>query len=216
MASSPRLTFPPPKPSPPPTATPAIIAGALAAIGGAGIWTAVVVVTDMEIGWIAWGVGALVGFVMSRVTQARSPQLAVTAALLAAVGLAIGKVASVRVAVPSIGREMIMSNPEALSAAFAMEMRQGERFSPEVSVQLASLSESDTVPDALWSTMLDEARARVAAAQPEERERVARAFAERMVGAIGLTEQFKSSLSLFDLLWFGLAIATAAKFMLGS
>jgi hypothetical protein len=215
MTSSPRLTFPPPKPSPPPAPTPAIIAGVLAALAGAAIWTGFVVFTDTEFGWIAWGIGALVGFVMSRVTPLRSPQLAVTAAVLAAVGLGIGKVATVRALVPTLGTEMIASNPEALAAVYAMDMRENERFSPEISVQLASLSTTDTLPDALWVTMLDEARTRLANASPEERERIALTFANRMLVQVGLVEQFKSSLSLFDLLWFGLAIATAAKFMMG-
>ena len=40
------------------------IAGALAAVGGAGIWALVTVMTEYQIGWMAIGIGFLVGISM--------------------------------------------------------------------------------------------------------------------------------------------------------
>jgi hypothetical protein len=215
----PKLSFPPPKASPPPSSgmAPAIIAGALAALAGAGIWTAVVMISGgWEVGWVAWGIGALVGAVMSRMTPQRSVQIAVAAAVLSAAGLAIGKVATFRLAVPKIARDMLLENPVMLAQAFAMEMREGERFSAEVSVQLASLNPTDTLSDAVAAQMLEEAETRMEGAPPAERERVAKVFANRILADTGLSSQFGATLSAFDLLWFFLAIATAFKLMRGS
>jgi hypothetical protein len=214
--SVPRLTFPPPRPEPTATSMPALMAGLFAALAGAGIWTAVTAMTNTEFGWIAWGVGGLVGFVMSRLTTERSVKLGATAALLAALGLAIGKVATVRVMIPTYGSELVLENEEILAAAFAADMRTGERYSPEVSIQLAGLRSSDSLPPALQNRMMDEAQMRMANAPPAEKERVAKVFTQGILADLDLGEQLMGSLSIFDLLWFGLAISTAFKLMRGS
>jgi hypothetical protein len=213
--SVPRMSFPPPRPAPPPSSGRAIVAGLLAALLGAGIWAAVVKMTEYEVGWVAWGVGALVGFAMSKFTEQRSVQLGVYAAVLAVLGLAIGKVATVRMMVPSYGREIVMENEAILAAAFAIDMRANERFSAQLSLDLARFGERDSLPPPIQNRMMDEVQARMAAAEPAERERVAAMFANNILEEVSLVEQFKASLGLFDLLWFGLAIATAFKFMRG-
>ncbi len=213
--SVPRLTFPPPRPAPPSSFAPALIGGALAALVGAGLWAAVTALTDIEFGFIAWGIGVLVGFVMAKLTPARSVKLGVYAAVLAALGLAIGKVATVRMMIPVYGRDMVLSSDGMLVQAFVVDMRRHERYSSEVSVQLAALSTSDSLPDALQMKMVDEAQLRMAEATDAEKERVAKGFADRILADLDVADQFTASLSLFDLLWFGLAIATAFKLMRG-
>lgn len=213
--SVPRLSFPPPRSSPPPTLAPALIAGALAALAGAGVWTAIVVMTDYEIGWVAWGVGGLVGLVMSRFTPERNVRVGLFAAALAVLGLAIGKIATVRVLIPTVGRDAVLETPDALLQAFALEMRQGERYSPELSIQLAALSPRDTLPDVLWTKMVEEAQVRMDKAPPAERNRVATAFTHTILNELDFSGQLGVSLSLIDFLWFGLAIATAFKIMRG-
>lgn len=215
----PKLSFPPPKTSPPPSSgmAPAIVGGALAALVGAGIWTAVVMISGgWEVGWVAWGVGALVGAVMSKMTPVRSVQIAAVASVLAAGGLAIGKIATFRIAVPNIARDMLLENDVMLAQAFALDMREGERYSAEVSVQLASLNTGDTLSDATAARMMEEAQARMERAPQAERERVAKMFANRILAETGLSTQFGATLSMFDILWFFLAIATAFKLMRGS
>ena len=213
--SVPRMSFPPPRPAPPPSSGRAIVAGLLGALLGAGIWTAVTAMTGWEVGWVAWGVGALVGFAMSKFTPQRGVQLGVYAAVLAVLGLAVGKVATIRMMVPSYGRELVMDNEIVLAQAFAVEMRDNERFSAQLSLDLARFGRRDSLPPPLLNRMMDEAQARMAAAEPAERERVAAMFANSFLGEVSLVEQFKASLGVFDLLWFGLAIATAFKFMRG-
>jgi hypothetical protein len=191
-----------------------LFGGAVAALVGAGIWTLLVKLTDYEIGWVAWGVGALVGAVMAKMTPARGGSLAVYAAVLAALGLATGKVMSVRaVGAPAV-QEMMADDPEMMTQAFAWDMRQRESYTPEINQSLLRLGD-DTIPDLLWSQMLVEANARREAAPAEEQARVAEGYVNAVIGSISFTNQFMGSLSIFDFLWFFLAIGTAFKIMKG-
>lgn len=193
----------------------ALVGGAVAALLGAGAWALILKFTEYELGIVAWGVGALVGLVMSHMTQARSPTLGVYAAILAALGLATGKVAILTIASPEIAQEMV-ADPDALTQAFMIDMKNREAFSTEINQQLATIDQAkDTLPDDLFELMRTEAAERMEAASPEERERVARSAWRSIVGNISLTQQFLATLSLFDLLWFFLAIGTAWKMMSG-
>lgn len=209
--SVPRLSFPPPRPSPPPAATGPVIAGLLAALAGAAIWAAVTALTNTEFGLIAWGIGGLVGVVMAKVTPERSVKLGVTAAVLAALGLAIGKVATVRITTP--GPEMVLEDDGLLAAAFTQDMQRNKRYSPEVTRQLAAMSADDTVPDALFGRMMDEVQLRMANASAEEKAVVAAGFTDGILANLSMADRL--GLSLFDLLWLFLAIGTAFKLMRG-
>ena len=63
--------------------------------------------------------------------------------------------------------------------------------------------------------MIAEAAAYAEAASPEHRTEMAQAFADAVVGEVGLFERVQSQLSLFDLLWFGLALTTAWRMLIG-
>jgi xanthosine utilization system XapX-like protein len=160
---------------------------------------------------LAWGVGLLVGVVMAAMTPARSATLGVYAALLAMLGLATGKVLTLKIMSGS-AHEVVLEHEETLAQAFLMDMRDRETFSPEVNQRLVALAE-DTVPDALYATMQVEAQARMDAAPAAERERVAKQAVTMVMGSLSLPDQFMATLSLFDLLWFFLAIGTAWKIM---
>src|ERR671919_736810 len=198
----------PPRPSVPPRPQPqtrqgdepvagALFGGAVAALVAAGVWALVTKATNTEYGMLAWGVGLLVGVVMAAMTPARSATLGVYAALLAMLGLATGKVLTLK----------IMSG-----SAHEVVLEHGETLSPEVNQRLVALAE-DTVPDALYATMQVEAQARMDAAPAAERERVAKQAVTMVMGSLSLPDQFMATLSLFDLLWFFLAIGTAWKIM---
>ena len=212
----------PPRPSVPPRPQPqtrqgdepvagALFGGAVAALVAAGVWALVTKATNTEYGMLAWGVGLLVGVVMAAMTPARSATLGVYAALLAMLGLATGKVLTLKIMSGS-AHEVVLEHEETLAQAFLMDMRDRETFSPEVNQRLVALAE-DTVPDALYATMQVEAQARMDAAPAAERERVAKQAVTMVMGSLSLPDQFMATLSLFDLLWFFLAIGTAWKIM---
>ena len=64
----------------------AAVAGAAAALISASIWAAVTVATEYQIGWMAVGVGALVGLVVRRAGNGVEPKFGLMAAALALVG----------------------------------------------------------------------------------------------------------------------------------
>ena len=66
------------------------LAGIGAAIVGAGIWAAITALTSFQIGWMAIGVGFLVGFAVRLVGKGTEPVFGVVGALLALVGCALG------------------------------------------------------------------------------------------------------------------------------
>jgi hypothetical protein len=192
---------------------PALIAGAVAALLGGAIWAVIVLVAHLEVGYVAWGVGALVGFAMSRATPARGQALGVLAALLAAAGLAAGKTLIITVGTKPALVEEIQADQEWMSQIALQNMRETDGFPTEIQQQLDGLSFTDTLPDALWEEMLAAGSEHAAQMSAAERERVAIEYADLLVGAVGFVELFRAQLSPWDLLWFGLAIVTAWKLM---
>jgi len=197
----------------------ALFGGAVAALVGAALWTGLVVLTKYEVSWFAWGVGALVGFVMSRMAPVKSTKLAIAAALLAVLGLAVGKIWTVKVLLPQVGRQIVMENPRLLTQAFAIDMASRENFSHELSYDLRTRLHVDAVtprmldslPPDLLERVKTEAVARMSGAPPAERERVAVHVVGIVLAPLTFGLAFAMSLSLFDFVWFGLAIATAWK-----
>jgi hypothetical protein len=71
---------------------PAVLGGGVAALVGGAVWATVVVVTDYEIGYVAWGIGWLAGFAVVKLAQGRrGTPLQLIAALSALLGILVGK-----------------------------------------------------------------------------------------------------------------------------
>ena len=68
----------------------AVGSGAGAALVGAAVWAAVTFATDLQIGWMAVGVGALVGVAVRRVGRGVEKRFAYAAAALALLGCLLG------------------------------------------------------------------------------------------------------------------------------
>ncbi len=67
-----------------------IVAGLTGALVGAGIWVGITVVTNFQIGWMAVGVGFLVGIMVRVGGRGIDPVFGVAGAALALLGCAIG------------------------------------------------------------------------------------------------------------------------------
>jgi hypothetical protein len=72
-----------------------ILAGIIAAAIGAGIWMGITVVTNMHIGFVAIGVGALVGYAVRIVGNGRSMIFGIVGALLTLAGCLGGEILTV-------------------------------------------------------------------------------------------------------------------------
>jgi len=215
-----------------------ILGGLAGGLVGAGIWAGIAYMTDYEIGWIAWGVGALVGFgvralgssemaTFDRATRQRvvrrvpamAPALAgLVAAIIAMGAVMAGKYATIHLVLSDMlaapeaaDTEMILSG---VADEIVMEREEAGRhvqFPPGMDYESAS-KQADYPPD-IWK----EAQVRWASLSPDQQaawlqergERV-RAVMGAMGGAGGIA-LLMSSLGVFDILWFGLAGWTAFK-----
>jgi hypothetical protein len=191
----------------------AIIAGAIAALVGAGLWAGIVLLTNYEVGWVAWGVGALVGLAMTRVTPGRGGAVALFAAVLAAGGLLAGKLMIATFGTgPGLVRE-IKGDNDLMTQAGLYHLRETGALPQPVQSRLDALGEADTIPDALWAQMVEAGAAHVAEATRVERDSMAVAFASAVVGGAGPFDLLQAQLSAWDLLWFFLAITTAWRLL---
>lgn len=68
----------------------AVLGGAAAALVGAAAWAAVTVITDWQIGFMAVGIGFLVGYVVRRVGRGIDMSFGIVGAVLALAGCAFG------------------------------------------------------------------------------------------------------------------------------
>ena len=68
----------------------ALAAGIVAAIVGAAIWAGITVATEYQIGWMAVGVGFLVGIAVRRFGMGSTPVYGVIGAVFAVVGCVLG------------------------------------------------------------------------------------------------------------------------------
>lgn len=95
----------------------ALAAGAGAALLGAAAWAGLVLATNFEIGYLAWGIGALVGFVMMKSGGSGTP-MGVAAAVLSVLSILGGKLAATEI---TIRREIEEAGraPEMSETAFA-------------------------------------------------------------------------------------------------
>lgn len=190
-----------------------LAAGLVAALIGGAAWAAIAIFGNLEVGWVAWGIGILVGGAMALTTPQRSRKLAVLAAMLALVGLAAGKAMTFAGSAGPIAEE-IMADAGYMQGVTAWRMYSEGQLSPDVQGAVAAIEAAgDTLTDALWAQMLAEADARLAVTSEEDRRALAGETAGRMIRQMGLVEGVKAQLSAFDFLWIALAIATAGRMM---
>jgi hypothetical protein len=71
----------------------ATIAGGVAALIGGGVWAGLAVGIGVELGYVAWGIGLLCGFAVSKLGRGHGTIFQVLAVVCSLVGIAIGKIA---------------------------------------------------------------------------------------------------------------------------
>ena len=189
----------------------AVMAGFGAAMLGAITWAVIVAVTDYELGFIAWGIGLLVGLSMSVSTRERSPRLGLAAAGFAVVGLVVGKLAISIFVLPGASVAELAQDDEFVLQAAAYHLQATEGFPEGVQERLDALAFEDTLSDALWDEMLDAADVHVTSLSPEERSQTVEEYTYAVFGQMGLGDMLVAQASVYDLLWLFLAVSTAWK-----
>lgn len=191
----------------------ALALGLAASIAAGGLWAALVFVTNMEIGYAAWGVGVLVGVAMTRATQQRTQQLAIAAAAFALLGLGAGK-AFIFAGSEGMIAEELSEDQEIMRGAVAWQLYAQRQLDPATLAEVDRVEAGeDTLSDAAWARMLEQAEVRLASMTDEERTRAADAAAQTVMHSMGVTGGIRAQLSAFDLLWVFLAVGTAYRML---
>jgi hypothetical protein len=189
----------------------ALMVGLVAAVAGGVIWALIVVSTGYEVGWVAWGVGGLVGGVMAWAAPVRSRALGVRAGVLAAAGLIIGKWLIVEIGAPSQLQSEIMADSSLLAQAVFIDMIAHEELPPEVLEGFEAVDEDEVLPDSLVSRIHEAVAERSAGMSYQEKDSIAAFYAHVAIADLGFVERILATMSAWDLLWFFLAIGTAWK-----
>lgn len=200
----------------------ALIGAVIAGLVGAAVWAALAYYANVEIGWIAWGIGAAAGFGAAVGAKGDADAMTGGIAVLAAVGgILLGKFGAVHFAVEKelqsaelttamqvTDEDMIVTYAdqvvdEWVAANKTVKWPEGmdkENASAEVDYPKAIWAEGKK----RWNALDADAQA---AARREQEE-----FRKSMVAYItsqAKSEGFKSTFSAFDILWFVLAVASA-------
>lgn len=208
-----------------------IIGGAIFGVVGAVVWGAIAYFTGYEIGWIAWGVGGLVGLGCAWGNKGGGNLLGCIAVVITVLSILAGKYAAVEFSIRNeIGSENeVVQNilaelhkEEVVISYLANEIveerqARGEKIKWPAGVNPEEASEQSDYPRAIWS----KAAGRWERMSPEEKEAYrdqiaenVRANVQAILSAVS-SAGFFASFSVMDLLFFGLAIATAWKFTAG-
>ena len=204
-----------------------IIGGALGGLVGAVIWAGISCFTGYEIGWIAWGVGGLVGLGCAWGGRGGGRALGVIAVVITLVSIMAGKYAAVEL---SIRRE-IGSQEDVLQSALTNLQKddvvvsyladeiigqreaQGETIQWPSGVNPEQADQPSDYPPAIWP----EAASKWDGMSTQEREQYRDQLEERIRTDVQTffsdisTFGFRNSFGVMDVLFFALAIATAFK-----
>ncbi|MEZ6036070.1 MAG: hypothetical protein R3F29_01230 [Planctomycetota bacterium] len=199
---------------PPPNLGLALGLGAAAAVAGAAAWAAVIVFANSEIGWLAVGIGALVGFAMVK-AGGHGQMLAICAAVLAVLSIGTGKHFAYQHAI-STTLDDLAGNIDGMfgkvqTDADAWAALGGSPSDEQVSafaldhgyeVEDAAEFRREWAPDLAWIHTN-----KPSAEQWREYKRAA--LEERLTNEVGFVDYLKQKFHLFDLLFVGLGVAAA-------
>ena len=206
-----------------------IVAGVIAGAIGAAVWAAIAYYAEVEIGYIAWGIGILVGVAVAATGQ-NSALAGVAAVVITVLSLVAGKYAAVELAVQDLQAEMEgmtaeWSDPdadvddEALQSFLANQIAEqreaaGEEIQwPEVSDDEESVAAS--YPPDIWkeaggelSSKSDEEKAQLREQYVANAKQLAEMLGQAIANSVR-EEGFFASFGTLDFVFFGLAIVTA-------
>jgi len=201
----------------------AVLSGVVAGLIGAAIWGGITYATGVEIGWIAWGVGGLVGLaVRLGASGDEGATHGFIAAVIALASIVAGKFLAVYLFVASLPPFDIPTSPQNMIVGYALDIcderaAKGKpvRFAPGMDAGKASKAED--FPKDVWqeaSKQWDKLGADGQQAEIKKRQEIMRQASQFLQGELR-TRGFWASFSAFDLLWGFLAVATAFRLASG-
>ena len=134
----------------------AIIGGLVAGIVGAVIWAAITILAQVEVGYVAWGIGALVGFGTSLGSRGGGVAPALIAVLITVASIAGGKYAAIKYYTSDMDSSGIAYTGEDAVASLIYEMpeEQKKEFESLPEVDEANYEDeivSNDFPPEVWA-----------------------------------------------------------------
>ncbi|MEO1236915.1 MAG: hypothetical protein AAFX76_09030 [Planctomycetota bacterium] len=200
----------------------ALAGGLIGGVVGGAIWAGIAYFTGYEIGWIAWGIGALVGYGTYRGAEAADVRGGVMAVVISLLAIAGGKYAAVELAVSKAfsGGEVaaLYDNDEYVVSYLADEeleamIRRGETPDFPAEADFEMPDSRDDYPFEVWNraqSRWDQMSADDQQTFRDDKRRQHQAMLATLRS--GITEEgFLNSFGAMDFLFGALAIFTAFK-----
>ncbi len=204
----------------------ALLGGVLGGILGAAVWAAIAYFLHLQIGWLAWGIGALAGggaLVLIGGKDHATPASGSAAVLAAVLCVLLGKFGAVYFALghfqSQVATQLVAAVDDEYMIARMVEDRVEELTAAGKPLVFRNGKNKDTAEELndYPLALVNECRAKWQANSQDERDaQIADAkarldlFANSSTAAFSLS-YFWGTLTLFDLLWFTLASVTAYK-----
>ncbi|QQE12373.1 zinc ribbon domain-containing protein [Planctomycetota bacterium] len=196
----------------------ALVVGGIIAVIGGSIWAGITIVTNYEIGYVAWGIGLLVGLAVATAAGTQSFAVGTYAAGLAALGLLIGKLMIFQWGATGELMQMYQDNEVAQTVSVVQMMHEENEFSEPV---MSALEESQNaeengeeleLPEKLEKKLEEELDAKLDSMSKDElRQAVKDYFVPAVLEDVSYSDRISNSFSPWDFLWFGLALFTAFR-----
>ena len=203
----------------------AIVFMAGAAVLGAAVWAGIAIGLHRELGWLAWGIGALVGFGCLR-GGGFGLKAGVLAAVFAVLAIVGGRTIGLNFIIDNTIEEVMQSpdtqgwieelqteadewkvlpnrEDDAVLARFLQKHNYQPQGGPEWDEANLTMARADLVPS--WEAM----------ALPSGRQAQLDEYRGELENELTLWEVFKEDLGAIDLLFLGLGVATAFKMASG-
>jgi phosphate/sulfate permease len=202
-----------------------MIIGVIAGVIGAAVWAALAYFTGYEIGWLAWGIGAVVGAAMAT-NENRNTMTGVIAAVITIVAITGGKFLAVEasishekgIIIEELESDINIENSEYVISWIADEiveekLENGETVDFPAGVEAGFASAKEDYPSHIWVLAEEEWDSMTDDEQNKYREDIRQASYANIneVGNYYRQEGFKASFGFMDAIFFALAIGTAFK-----
>ncbi len=208
-----------------------LVGGVVAGVGGL-LWF-VVFLFGFELGLLAWGIGGLTGFTVAAINRQYSVTAGIGAAVVALSGISIGKgliylamlgASMLPDAVDTFGnamKDVVLNDPVAFRETYSLHMHEERLFEPELQARIDAVPEDEFFDEQLINDIDQAAASRISAMSQDDKQ----AFVDEMfsfeeevesdpelaadVDELRNLDPLAETFSLWDLLWFPLALGTA-------
>jgi len=206
----------------------ALIFGSITGVAGATLWAAIAYFANLEIGWLAWGIGLAVGLACVKGAGYGSRLIGMSAVVITLLAILLGKYAAIELQVNDefgdpevlIQESIATLNDETLTSYVADTLiedlvQKGENVEWPAGVDPEYASTKAEYPPEIWNSAAEQWNALTQEEKQEYRQAIEASIRENFGKNFNVFQDeirnqgFLNSFGLMDLVFFGLAVYTA-------